>query len=587
MLVIVAGIVLFSSRKETPVVPRKKSMLVVLPFDNLGSAEDEYFADGLSEEITSRLAALHGLGVISRTSAVFYKKTNKSIKEIGAELNVDYGLTGTVRWDRKPGGQDRVRVTPQLIRVSDDTQLWSESYDRVLQDLFSVQTNIAEQVVKQLDIAVLEPERRALEAKPTNNLEAYDFYLRAIEAYNQAYITSDRKKHEKTIELLERATQLDPNFIFAIILLSRVHTRMYLVGIDRTEERLAKATEALNRALELEPDLPEVQLALAYYYLQGLQDNERALKIFESVKRARPNIPPSFLASIQRNQGKWEKAIINYEAAFRLSPRSSDIAHSLARCYAWIGQYEESEKWFDRAISIFPDLYYSKLGKARLPFLARGDTKESRTRLEALPPHRLTDYNFYLLGLLERNYEEVLDLLARTPYDYFGEVNFYIPRDLACASVYHAMNKDSLTKKYAELARQELEKNITENPEDARFHASLGLAYAYLDRKQEAIREGQKAVELYPISKDAFDGTLGIWNLATIYTVVGEFDEALKELGYLLSIPCGNYFSVSMMRLDPTWDPLRQDPRFKRLLEENSKGPRFRIDPKKLAAAWD
>jgi len=190
-------------------------------------------------------------------------------------------------------------------------------------------------------------------------------------------------------------------------------------------------------------------------------------------------------------------------------------------------------------------------------------------------------------SLLERNYEEVLDLLVRTPHDYFGEVNFYIPRNLARTSVYDAMNKDSLTKKYAELARQELEKNTTGNPEDARFHASLGLAYAYLGRKQEAIREGEKAVELYPISKDAFDGTLGIWNLTAIYTVVGEFDESLRQLRYLLSIPCGNYFSVSMMRLDPTWDPLRHDPRFKRLLEENSKGPRFRIDPKKLAEAWD
>jgi len=571
-VIVIAGISFLLSRKEEPALPSsQQKMLVVIPFENLGPSEDEYFADGLTEEITSRLAALHGLGVISRTSSFQYKSTEKTIKQIGEELGVDYVLEGTVRWDRGPDGKGRVRVIPQLIRVSDDTHLWSERYDSVIEDIFSVQSEIAEQVIKQLDITVLEPERKALFAKPTENLRAYDYYLQAIKQFTNAYLSQDAKEYEKTLELFDKAVEQDPEFTLAFIYRASIHRHMYTVGVDRSDERLQKAKRDIDRALEIAPDLPEAQLQLAQYYVVALQDYDRALQIFESVQRARPNISPYHLGYYQIRLGKWEQGLQNMERTFKLNPRSSDIAHTLGRYYAWLGRYGESEQWFDRALSIYPDLYYSKLGLARLPLLSEGDTKQERILLEKLRPHVLTDYNLFYLNLYERNYQGALDLIASSPYEVFQEAHFYIPKDLAYATVYSAMGDNTMMKTHADAVRIQLESAIEERPEDTRLYAALGLAYAFLGQKENAIREGNRAVNLYPVSKDAFEGTQYILKLAMIYTVVGEYEEAISQLVYLLSIPSGNVISVPILRLDPIWDPLRNHPRFQQLLEENPK----------------
>jgi TolB-like protein/Tfp pilus assembly protein PilF/tRNA A-37 threonylcarbamoyl transferase component Bud32 len=571
-VIIMAGVSFLLFRKEEPAPPSsQQKMLVVIPFENLGPPEDEYFADGLTEEITSRLAALHGLGVISRTSSFQYKNTEKTIKQIGEELGVDYVLEGTVRWDRGPDGKGRVRVIPQLIRVSDDTHFWSERYDSVIEDIFSVQSEIAEQVIKQLDITVLEPEREALFDKPTEDLEAYDYYLRAIKQFTNAWLSQEAKEYEKTFELLDKAVERDPKFTLAFIYRAIINRNMYTVGVDRSDERLQKVKDDIDRALEIDPDLPEAQLQLAQYYVVALQDYEQALQILESVQRARPNISPYHLGYYQMRLGKWEQGLQNLERAFKLNPRSFDTAHMLGRYYAWIGKYDKSEQWFDRALSIYPNLYYSKLGLARLPLLSEGDTKQARILLEKLRPHVLTDYNLFYLNLYERNYQEALDLIANSPYEVFQEAHFYIPKDLAYAMVYSAMGDNTMMKTHADAVRIQLENAIEERPEDTRLYAALGLAYAFLGQKENAVREGNRAVNLYPISKDAFEGTQYILKLAMIYTVVGEFEDAVNQLVYLLSIPCGNVVSVPILRLDPIWDPLRNHPRFQQLLEENPK----------------
>jgi len=568
--VVVAAIAILYFGKGPPVSPPRENMIVVLPFENLGPPEDEYFADGITEEITSRLAALHGLGVISRTSAIQYKETNKTIKQIGEELGVDYVLEGTVRWDRSTEGKGRIRVTPQLIRVSDDTHLWSERYDHVIEDIFEIQSEIAEQVIKQLDIQVLEPERNALYAKPTENLEAYDHYLRGIKQWMNAYLSQDEKEYEKTFELLDKAVELDSEFTIAFTLRATIHLHMYTVGIDRSDERLQKAQQDINRALELDPDLPENQLMLARYSVLALQDYDQALQILESVQRARPNLSPYYLGSYQTRSGNWEQGLQNIEKAFRLNPRSADTAHVLGRRYALLGRYDKSEEWFSRALSIFPDLYYSKLGLARLSYLSKGDTKQARALLKELRPHVLTDRNLYIVSMLERNYQEALDLLATTPYDAFQEAHFYTPKDLAYAFVYNAKGDYNMMKTHAEKARLELEKAIAERAEDTRLYAALGLAYAFLERKEDAIREGNRAANLYPVSKDPFEGPRYIRILAIIYTVVGEYEEAISQLEHLLSIPSGNEISVATLRLNPIWDPLREHPRFQDLLEKHS-----------------
>ncbi len=569
-VVVAAGIILLFSKRESPVSsPSERKMLVVLPLENLGSPEDEYFTDGLTEELTSRLSALHGLGVISRTSAKQYKGSGKTIKQIGEELGVDFILEGTVRWERSLDGKDQVRITPQLIRVSDDTHIWSERFDRDIKDIFTVQSEIAEQVARQLDITVLEPERKALIARPTDNLEAYDLYLKSVKYFDQGYLTRDAGEFERAIELLERAVRLDPDFTFAYIQLSKVHGLVYDMGIDRTEGRLAKARTALDRALELDRNLPEAQMALVSYYYSSRTNIDRIMEIYESVRRARPNITPSTIGYIQRRQGNWEEAVAYFEESFKLNPRNVIIAHNLGLSYMRMRRYEASGEWFNRALAINPKFYYSQLGKAELPYMSKGNTGESRVQLERLPLHILTDFRKFIVGLLERNYQDVLRYLASSPYDRFDESYFYIPKDLAQTMVYRAMNDQSLLVAHADAAREILERKIEEAPGDSRFHAALGLAYAYLGRKEDAIRAGSQAVNLYPVSSDAFGGPWYIFFLTVIYSVVGEHDDAISLLEYLMSIPAGNLVSVALLELDPNWDPLRSYPRFQRLLEVN------------------
>ncbi|NIN91905.1 tetratricopeptide repeat protein, partial [bacterium] len=350
--VTVAGAAILYLMNKRPVRDLEQKMLVVLPFENLGPPEDEYFAEGLTEELTSRLSSLHGLGVISRTSAKMYKDTDKTIKQIGEELGVDYVLEGSVRWDRTPDERGRVRITPQLIRVSYETHLWSESFDRVIEDIFSVQSEIAEQVTKQLDITVLEPERKALLAKPTDSLEAYNYYLKGLKHQYQGWLNAEPKEFDRSVELLGKAIELDPDFVTAHIWISLIHSWMYFSGWDRAEERLEKSKAAVDRALELDPDLPEAHLALGFYYYRGHRDYDRASEIFEFVQKARPNTPPTLLGYIQRRQGKWEESLENLKKAFKLNPRVDDTPFQIGLSYRFLRRYQEAEEWFNRALSL-------------------------------------------------------------------------------------------------------------------------------------------------------------------------------------------------------------------------------------------
>jgi TolB-like protein/Flp pilus assembly protein TadD/predicted Ser/Thr protein kinase len=569
-VVVVAVIAFLYFRRETPVPPSPETkMLVVLPFENLGPVEDGYFADGITEELTSRLSALHGLGVISRTSAKQYKDSAKTTRKIGEELGVDYILEGTVRWDRTAEGKGRVRVTPQLIRVSDDTHLWSDSYNRALEDIFSVQSEMAEQVAKQLDIVVLEPERKTLYSKPTDNLDAYDLFLRGATHTENGINNRITGEINQGIELMKKAIELDPDFTFAYIGLALVHAVAYHSGIDRTEERKAKARDVVDKVLELEPDLPEAQAALGLYYFCVLQDYERTIELFESIQKARPNLAPSYLGQIQMRRGNWDQSAAIYEKSFKLNPRSPGTAHSLGLIYERMRIYEEAVDWFDRALSIEADYTWSQFGKVRVYYLSNGDTEKARALLETLPPHRFNDYWWILNGMLERNFQGVLGRLDSLSYDVAEGEYFNFYKHLAYAMVYQAMNNQSLMKTHAEEARIALEEALREHPEDSRIHTSLGLVYAYLGRKEEAIREGKRAVSLYPQSKDAYGAPHYVNSLAMIYTVVGEYEEAINQLEYLMSIESGDIVSIPVLRLDPMWDPLRQHPSFKRLLEEN------------------
>ncbi len=580
MVVILVGLGIIFTGKEAPPLTPGRTMIVVLPFENLGPPEDSYFADGITEEVTSRLAALQGLGVISRTSAVRYRNTDKTIRQIGEELGVDYVLEGAVRWNRNGDGLGRVRVTPKLIRVSDDTQLWSESYDRVIQDLFSVQSGIAEKVARQLDITVLEPERQAMYAQPTDNLEAYDLYLKGVEHGDQGWRSSDANKFVQAIQMFERAIELDPDFALAYVEMANAHLRMYFFGADNTEERLSRARTFAERALELQPDLPEALEALALYYYWGFLDYDRAVEIIETIQRARPNLVPNILGYIKRRQGKWEEAVETMIKSFELDPRYSQLAYEIGSAYSSMRQYEKAKEWFDRALLVNPDHLAAQLGKAQICVLSEGDVEKARALLKKVPQHPLTDYLWFMLGMIERNYQDVLDRLDSLSYSLFEEQHIYFHRDLAYAAVYHATGDRSRVETHAGWVRTALERAIAEHPSDPRYHAALGLTYAYLGQRDEAIRAGARAVDMYPVSKDAALGPIYLLNLARIYTLVGEHEKAIEQLEPLKSVYSSEFLwqviSIPLLRLDPMWDPLRDYPRFQRLLQEN---PRESIPP--------
>jgi serine/threonine protein kinase/Flp pilus assembly protein TadD len=572
VVVIIAVVLVFLLLKGGKEIffPENK-MLVVLPFENFGLPEDEYFADGITDEITNRLSALHGLDVISRTSAIQYKKTDKTIKQIREELDVDYVVTGTVSWDKSAGEHGRVRVSPQIIRASDDTQLWSERYERDIEGIFNVQSEIAEEVIKQLDLTILAPERLALMARPTENIEAYDYFLRGVDHSNKGDLYVDSREHLRAIEMFERAVELDPNFVLAYIRLSDVHSWIYHQGFDQTEERLAKSKVAVDKALELQPDLPEAKQALGDYYYRGFRDYDRALKLYESVQKSRPNNSPAPIGWILRRQGKLEEALETLMKAYRLNPRSPDLIKGIANTHSFMRRYEEADRWYDRALSLSPDEVRGKIYKIINSFHMMGNSQEARAILQTFPPLPITDIAWISVEMADRNYSEVLERLDSIPFDDFELQDLYFNKDLIYATVYHVQNKPTLMESHANSARIALEKRMSEHPEDPRYHTDLGKVYALLGRKEEAIREGNQAVKLMPVSKDAFAGPGYVLDLAQILIIVGEYEEAINKLEYLMSIPAGQDISFLSLQNDPEYDSLRDHPRFKRLIEKYSK----------------
>jgi serine/threonine protein kinase/tetratricopeptide (TPR) repeat protein len=570
LLVLVIGYFIISRYippKPSDVEPKR---IAVLPFENLGNAEDEYFADGMTDEVISRLATIRGLAVISRTSSMKYKKTEKGLREIGRELDVDYILEGTIRWD-KTGDIERVRITPQLINVSDDFHLWAQNYERDMTQIFAVQTDIASKIAETLDITLLEPERRNLETKPTENLDAYQAYLRGMD-YDKRPEHSD-EDGRMAVQMFERAIELDPDFALAYAQLSIAHSSMHHYGHDRTEDRAAKAKGAADRALELTPGLPEAHLALAWYHYHCHREYDSALEELAIAERGLPKDSRILQVAgfIRRRQGLFDKALNNLTAALELSPQDADLIRNIAETYALLRRYPEAERYFDRSISQAPDQGAAYSEKAEVYWLWEGNIRKARATLEGMPQKYDPNYYFgrwFQQELFERNYQAALDLLASTPVESFQSQFGFMPKAQLAGGVYLLMGEPERASASYDSARILLEKEVKERPEDHRIRSSLGIVYAGLGRKEEAIREGKLGVELMPVSKDAYIGLYRVEDLAFIYLLVGESDLALERLEYLLSIPCK--LSVPLLRLDPRWDSLRDHTRFQELLEKYS-----------------
>jgi TolB-like protein/Flp pilus assembly protein TadD/tRNA A-37 threonylcarbamoyl transferase component Bud32 len=551
-----------------------RQMIVVLPFKNLGPAEDEYFADGISEEISSRLAAVSGLGVISRSSAMQYKDNPLSSRQIGEELDVDYVLEGSVRWERAADGPSRVRVTPELIRVVDDTHVWSDRYDRELERIFEVQSDIAEQVTAQIGVTLLDPEREVLALRPTDNVEAYQAYLRAQENSNHPDLSE--RTLGTAVELFRRATELDPDFAQAWARLSYAISRYNWFSAGFGTEWVLEARQAAERALELRPNLSEGKLALGYVHYYGERDYEKALEAFREVVQARPNDTEAnaALAYILRRLGRIEEAIERLEKAVELDPRGADRIFSLATTYARARRYEDAMRAVDRAIVLVPDQVAGYLAKIDVTLSQSGDLESARAIHDQIPDpaHHDTILRGVLLQITEGDYEGALDRLNQSPIEVFqgNWAGSFFPKTLVTSFAYHLAGDAERGREEAEKARAMAVAFVDQNPGDPFARGTLAWANALAGHKDAAIRHGQAAVDFFPVSKDAMYGPSVADNLAGVYAWVGEEEKALDKIEYLLSIPTQS--SIHNYRIDRRFRSLWDHPRFKKLLRQHGVG---------------
>ncbi|HEY9420574.1 MAG TPA: protein kinase, partial [Thermoanaerobaculia bacterium] len=320
--------------------------ILVLPFVNLGPSEESYFSAGITEEIVSRLVGIRQLEVVAQAA----RAADKDPRQLGTELAVDYILEGTVRWQRSPTGPSRVRITPRLIRASDGSHLWAERYEEVIDEIFRVQSEVAEQVITELDVRLLQPERQRLFARSTSNMEAYELYLKG--RHHQQAADATKRTVLAAREAYERAVEIDPTFALAYARLSQVHSFAFHMAVDRTPARLEMARRAAEQALELQPDLPQGHLALAYYHYWGRRDYDSALRELERVSRVQPNSLEVLEARgyIRRRQGDYHSALEDFRKAFALGPGKADLAYAVGTTYTSLKDFAKAELYFDQAI---------------------------------------------------------------------------------------------------------------------------------------------------------------------------------------------------------------------------------------------
>jgi len=544
--------------------------IVVLPFENLGAPEDAYFAAGMTEEITSRLANVQGLGVISRTSAVEYNREGKTIRQIGSDLGVDYVLEGSVRWDHTVGHESRVRITPQLIRVADDTHVWADRYERVIADVFAIQSEVAENAVKAMGVALLPHEQTRLKEISTNDMEAYDLYLRGQELYNGGM---DRRHLEGALQMYQAAVGRDPHFAKALAGLARSHLQIYWNYFDRTQARVARAKEAAEKAVELRPDLADSHSALGYYFYWGLLDYPRALSEFGTALKIQPNNSDVLLGigAVLRRQGHWADSAEQLSKALEFDPKNAQLLYNFGRSCVPARRYADADRAYGLAIALSPQWGDPYADELWLQVRWHGDVEKAGAVLdEAGRVAGLTDDRGFLvqsalkLALARRDYQGALRQLEAEARNAIENQDYYSPIPLLRGEVQMLAGQHDLARRSFDAARLELEKKVAQDPADARSHSALGIAYAGLGRSVDAVREAKIGCDLMPASKDAWLAPSHLGDLAFVYTMVGQPGEAIAQLNAVLA-QTGEY-TPHTLRLDPRWDPLRSDPRFQALL---------------------
>src|SRR5262245_31121524 len=556
--------------EATASIPEKS--IAVLPFENLSEEKSNaYFADGIQDEILNRLSKIADIKVISRTSTQHYKSAPGNLREIAKQLGVAHIVEGSVQ---KSG--DAVRVNVQLIKAANDSHLWADTFDRKLIDIFSVESEVAKAIADQLRAQLTGQEEKVIAAKPTDNPEAYDAYLRGL-----AYTLKSANNPANALaaqKYLREAVRLDPKFALAWALLSNVEARGYLVGsLQPTVTLREEARQAAETAFALQPNLGEGILARGYYHYACLKDYATALRYFEQARRLLPNSSriPEFLAYVTRRQGQWDRSEAYFNEAERLDPRNVWLLTNHAFSYSILRRFPEALRKFDQVLNITPDDVDTFAYKAAV-LQAEGDLTQAAALLAPLRPN--ADHTSALetqvyQAILERRPTQIIsrlkEILAKPDPAlgyHNGGLRFWLgwAQDVAGD---HASAKESWRQ-----ARSELESFLKEQPENYELIGDLALTNMGLGDKAAALALSERGIAVLPIEKDVVTGPAPIETLARVAAQTGEPDRAIAALQQVLSIPgtgaLDKYLPLTpaLLRLDPMFDPLRNDPRFQKLV---------------------
>jgi TolB-like protein/Tfp pilus assembly protein PilF len=542
--------------------------IAVLPFENLSEdKEGAFFADGIQDGILTKLAKVADLKIISRTSVMPYRGA-RNTQQIGRALNVSHVLEGSVR--REAG---KIHLNAQLIDTRTDTHVWAEEYDRDLTDLFAIQSEIARKVADQLETKVSVVEKAAIQEPPTTDLVAYDFYLRAKNLIDGiSFSTRAKENLFEAVQLLEQAVARDRSFFTAYFQLAGAHDRIYFFGFDHTEARLKLSETAIQSIRSLHPDSGEAHLALAQHLYWVDRDYDRAQQELAAARRTLPNESriPLMAGYTDRRQGRWEKSLEEMKRALELDPRNFYILHQISLTYEALHRYKEMAATVDRALAMAPKDIPSRVRRAWVDLESRADPKPLHAAIQTIlaeDPNAapVLVEQWLVVALRERDPAAAERALAAMPAGGCYDENIPFPNSWCEGRVARLRGDEPAARAAFTKARIELEQVVRDQPDYPQALCALGVIDAALGNKEDAIREGQRAIELMPVSKSAIEGPILIRYLAAMYAWTGDNDRAIERLAEAAKLP-GSSLSYGQLRLNPLWDPLRGDPRFEAIV---------------------
>jgi TolB-like protein/Flp pilus assembly protein TadD len=568
ILAIVALVYFFFPKLPKSSAPIEKS-IAVLPFRNLSNDSTQvYFCDGFMEELLNNLQRVEEYTVRPRTSTDQYRKTTKTPKIIGNEMNVNYLIQGSIGMEN-----NTLKIWGQMINTKTNKTIWTNDFKREKNRLFELQSEVAKEIALELKTALTPEETKMIDKKPSTSLEAYNYYLRGNDYYWRSF---EKQNYEIASKMYLKAIETDPKFAMAYVRLSLCYLYLNWFYYDKSIDRVAKSKEAIDAVFSIDPDLPEAHFALGYYYYLGLLNYQEALKQLSVAEEKLKNNPDCMYlkANIYRRAGKWTLSEENFKKAFELDPGSQVIALNEAITLSHINNYTEAEEYFNKTLMLNPTFIEAYWQKSFMEMKWKGNTIKARETINDLLKidESVSDLRIFeqsvIIDIYDGNYQKVLNDLSSRNFDIIDTHFYFNLKSLLFARTYSLMNNQEKARQYYSFALATLESKILKDPEDPRLYSAIGIAYAGLGRKEKAIDAGKRAVDLMPIEKEAYRGVFRVEALARIYVMVGEYGAALEQIKLLLSIP--SRLSVKLLLLDPGWKPLWNLPEFKKIVNLTS-----------------